>query len=771
MKKNTLFLTSLKTLSVFLFIILGLLLSGNFKQAFTDISSETAPAHKLFTPTKEQSKITRELVKKLKKSHYLNEPIDNVFSEKVFDNYIKLLDPARAHFLATDIQEFSKYRDSFDDDLNNGNLETAFYIYRRYHQRRKQRLDYTLELLNKGIDSLDFNKNEFLELDRENLPWHADIDAARDLWRRLLKNDILNLKLDDDSVEVETGKVKVDLKTIRKEDLEKVYVIPPVQNEELNKKPVDTPDQNEEINQKPVDTPEDSIISSLTKRYQNQVRLLEQTNGEDVFKYFINAYTHSYDPHTEYFPPAESENFDIHMSLSLEGIGALLQSDEDGYVKVVRLIAAGPAERGKELQPADRIIAVGQGEKGELVDVEGWRLDDVVELIRGPKDSVVRLKVIPADNTDTSKTKIVSITRDTVKLEEQSAKKSIIELKRGEALYKIGVIKLPAFYVDFEAAMSGDPDYRSSTRDVEKLINELISENIDSLIIDLRNNGGGSLQEADDMTGLFIPIGPVVQIRDSENKTMLIRDLDPKMVYGGPMAVLVNRLSASASEIFAGAIQDYGRGIVIGSQTYGKGTVQSMERLDPGRLKYTQAKYYRVNGESTQNKGVIPDIAFPSIIDHDEIGESSLPQTMAWDRIAPANYQNMAILPPILDSLEKQHQKRISENPDFIYLMERVKFLEENRKKNSASLNESERRKERELIEQRLLAMENRRREALGKEQYKDYSEMESAEEEEDDDSQEDSLLKETGEILTDWLTIRESPQIHAQNLQSSNRE
>jgi carboxyl-terminal processing protease len=695
MKKNTWFLTLFKTLLLVLLVFAALLLTSNFNQTGAESNDDTKAVQKLLYPTKDHAKTTRSLVKKLKKSHYLDEPLDNAFSEKVFNNYIKLLDRAKAHFLAADIKEFSKYRHSFDENLRQGNLKPAFFIYNRYHQRREQMLDYSLGFLNKGIASLDFQKTEYLELDRENLPWHADMDAAKDLWRRLLKNEILNLKLED--------------------------------------------------------KPTEEIFSTITKRYQNQLRILEQTNSDDVFEYFITAYTHSYDPHTEYFPPAESENFDIHMRLSLEGIGALLRS-EYGYVKVEELVTGGPAERGKELQPADRIVAVGQGEKGELVDVVGWRLDDVVDLIRGPKGTIVRLKVISADNTDISKTKVVTIIRDTVKLEEQSAKKTIIDVKRGEITHKVGVIKLPTFYVDFEAAMSGESDYRSSTRDVEKLILELLDENIDSLIIDLRDNGGGSLEEAKNMTGLFIRTGPVVQIRDADNHINMFNDLNPKLVYTGPMAVLVNRLSASASEILAGAIQDYGRGIVIGSQTFGKGTVQTMGSLEPGRLKYTEAKYYRISGDSTQNRGVIPDINFPAVLNQDEIGESSLPQTMAWDQIQSASYNKIDILAPTIDCLDNLHKQRIKENADFKYLNERVTFLEENRKKTRVSLKESERRQERESIKQHLLAMENKRREAKGQKPYKDYTELESAEDEEDNDLQKDSMLQETGEILTDWL-------------------
>jgi carboxyl-terminal processing protease len=664
------YITLNKILLLLLLLVTSFLLIDYLKLSDAE-TIESATAQQMLSPTKEQEKTVRNLVKKLKRSHYLDETLDNAFSEKVFNNYIELLDSSKTHFLKTDIDEFSKFRFILDDDLKGGNLESAFYIYRRYHMRREQRIKYTIGVLENEIAAIDFNTDEYIEIDRKKLPWCDDLNAAQRLWLNLLKNEILNLKLDK--------------------------------------------------------TPSEEIQTTLLKRYKNQLRLLEQTNSDDVFKYFIVAFTHSYEPHTEYFPPVESTNFDIHMRLSLEGIGAMLKS-EDMYVKVEELVVGGPADRGGELKTADLIIAVGQGEKGEIIDVEGWRLDDVVKLIRGPKGTVVRLKVIPADKTDISKTKIISITRDTVKLEEQSAKKSILEIKRKERDYRIGIIKLPAFYSDFEAAMSGDANYKSSTRDVERLIHELLDENIQGLILDLRNNGGGSLHEAKDMTGLFLTEGPVVQIRDADNDVMLYSDTDPRLVYSGLMAVLVNRMSASASEILAGAIQDYGRGIIVGSQTFGKGTVQSMEPLEPGRLKYTQAKYYRINGESTQNRGVIPDILFPEVINADEIGESSLPQTMAWDQIKAADYNRVSVLTPVINFLKEGHLLRIKDNPEFTYLNERISFLEENRKRTRISLNESVRLKEEEVMKQRLLDIENRRRQASGQEPYKEYSEIEKAE-------------------------------------------
>lgn len=639
----------------------------------------------------------RQIVHMLDKHHYLEVKLDDELGARAFDSYLEMLDPGRMHFLKADIEEFSGLRGKFDDKLRRGDLDDGFAIYNRLHERQRQRMQYKLELANKGLEAFDFTKDEYLELDREDAPWPADLDEARDLWRRMVKNDALNLKLGD--------------------------------------------------------TPEKEISSVLEKRYSNRLQMLEQINGDDVFEYLMTALSHSYDPHTDYFPPRESENFDMHMRLSLEGIGALLQR-EDEYVKVVRLIKGGPAERGKQLQPADRIVGVGQGEEGDIVNVEGWRLDYVVDLIRGPKGSVVRLSVIPADSTDMTKTRTIRITRDTVKLEEQAAQKRIIEARRGETNYKIGVIELPTFYSDFRAALAGDPDYRSSTRDVAKLIEELKAEDIDALIVDLRNNGGGSLHEANELTGLFIPTGPVVQIRGAGDRVDTQSDLNPSVAYAGPLAVMVNRLSASASEIFAGAIQDYGRGIVIGSQTFGKGTVQSMNRLDPGQLKYTQAKYYRITGESTQSRGVIPDIEYPALIDKKDIGESALSGALPWDSIKAARYNKIDDLTTVVDYLGKRHLERIGDHPDFQYIRARAAYLEENRSQTRASLNEAERQKERAESEARLLAIENTWRKAKGLDPLKDYEELEAMEAHEDRESPSDGLLQEAGDILVDWLML-----------------
>lgn len=685
--------------------LLALVTQAGINQTALAALEPVSTEAKTFRPTDEQEDTAKDIVKLLQKHHYLNIEIDNNFSESFLDTYLDLLDPGKSHLLSKDVRGFSRSKHKLDDEIRKGRLDTLFNIYNIYHQRRITRLDYTLKILEQGIDKINFDKDESIELDRKEAPWPTSHKEIEKLWQKLLKNDILNLRLNDKKAE------------------------------EINK--------------------------TLTKRYSNQLRMLQQTNKNDVFEYVMTAFTHQYDPHTDYFPPQQSENFNIHMRLSLEGIGALLQREEE-YIKVVRLIPAGPADRGKLLQPADRIIGVGQGKKGEIVDVEGWRLDDVVELIRGKKGTVVRLNVIPASSTDVTNTKIIAITRDTVKLEEQSAQKEIIEIKRGDTTHKIGVIELPTFYIDFRAAMSGDPNYRSSTRDVEKLIRELQQEDISGLIIDLRNNGGGSLQEANDLTGLFIPTGPIVQIRGAGNHIEPYSDVNPKLVYGGPLAVMVNRLSASASEIFAGAIQDYERGIIIGSRTFGKGTVQTINPMNAGQLKYTQAKYYRINGDSTQERGIIPDIHFPAILDSSEIGESTLPQAMPWDQIQPARYRKLANLESIIVHLDKLHKQRTASDPDFLYLRDRLAFLEESRSKNQASLKESVRRQERKDAEQRLLQMENQRRVGKGLEPLKAYSELEKLEENEDSDKPSDGLVQEVGNILIDWLNLQ-NPQSQKQ--------
>ncbi|HDS1679902.1 TPA: carboxy terminal-processing peptidase [Pseudomonas putida] len=650
-------------------------------------------------PDRDEIVASLNVVELLKRHHYSKPPLDDARSVIIYDSYIKLLDPARSYFTAADIAEFDKWKTQFDDFLKSGNLDPGFTIYKRYLDRVKQRLDFALAELAKGVDKMDFTTKETLLIDRKDAPWEKDQAALDDLWRKRVKDEVLRQKI--------AGK---------------------------------EPKQ---------------IQETLTKRYKNQLARLDQTRAEDIFQAYINTFAQSYDPHTNYLSPDNAENFDINMSLSLEGIGAVLQSDND-QVKIVRLVPAGPAAKTKQVAPADKIIGVAQGNK-EMVDVVGWRLDEVVKLIRGPKGSVVRLEVIPASNAPSDQTsKIVSITREAVKLEEQAAKKSVLKLKQDGRDYKLGIIEIPAFYLDFKAYRAGDPEYKSTTRDVKKLLTELQKEKVDGVVIDLRNNGGGSLQEATELTSLFIEKGPTVLVRNSDGRVDVLEDENPGAFYKGPLALLVNRLSASASEIFAGAMQDYHRALIIGGQTFGKGTVQTIQPLNHGELKLTLAKFYRVSGQSTQHQGVLPDIDYPSIIDTKEIGESALPEAMPWDTIRPVVKPASDPFKPFLAQLKAQHEARSDKDAEFIYIRDRLALTKKLMDEKTVSLNEQERRARHDDVEAKQLALENTRRKAKGEEPLKELKkEDEDALPAEDENTkpEDDAYLSETGRILIDYLS------------------
>ncbi|HDS1699667.1 MULTISPECIES: carboxy terminal-processing peptidase [Pseudomonas] len=650
-------------------------------------------------PDRDEIVASLNVVELLKRHHYSKPPLDDARSVIIYDSYIKLLDPARSYFTAADIAEFDKWKRQFDDFLKSGNLDPGFTIYKRYLDRVKQRLDFALAELNKGVDKMDFTTKETLLIDRKDAPWMKNQAELDDLWRKRVKDEVLRQKI--------AGK---------------------------------EPKQ---------------IQETLIKRYKNQLARLDQTRAEDIFQAYINTFAQSYDPHTNYLSPDNAENFDINMSLSLEGIGAVLQSDND-QVKIVRLVPAGPAAKTKQVAPADKIIGVAQGNK-EMVDVVGWRLDEVVKLIRGPKGSVVRLEIIPASNAPSDQTsKIVSITREAVKLEEQAAKKSVLKLKQDGRDYKLGIIEIPAFYLDFKAYRAGDPEYKSTTRDVKKLLTELQKEKVDGVVIDLRNNGGGSLQEATELTSLFIEKGPTVLVRNSDGRVDVLEDENPGAFYKGPLALLVNRLSASASEIFAGAMQDYHRALIIGGQTFGKGTVQTIQPLNHGELKLTLAKFYRVSGQSTQHQGVLPDIDYPSIIDTKEIGESALPEAMPWDTIRPVVKPVADPFRPFLAQLKAQHEARSDKDAEFTYIRDRLALTQKLMNEKTVSLNEQERRARHDSIETKQLALENIRRKAKGEEPLKELKkEDEDALPVEDENTkpEDDAYLAETGRILIDYLS------------------
>ncbi|AIL60551.1 carboxyl-terminal protease [Pseudomonas alkylphenolica] len=651
-------------------------------------------------PDRDEVVASLNVVELLKRHHYSKPPLNDARSVIIYDSYIKLLDPARSYFLASDVAEFDKWKTQFDDFLKSGNLDPGFTIYKRYLDRVKSRLDFALAELNKGVDNFDFTTNETLLVDRKDAPWIKTQAELDDLWRKRVKDEVLRLKI-------------------------------------AGKEPK-------------------AIQELLTKRYKNQLTRLDQTRAEDIFQTYINTFAQSYDPHTNYLSPDNAENFDINMSLSLEGIGAVLQSDND-QVKIVRLVPAGPAAKTKQVAPADKIIGVAQGDK-EMVDVIGWRLDEVVKLIRGPKGSVVRLEVIPASNAPNDQTsKIVPITREAVKLEEQAAKKSVLKLKQDGRDYKLGIIEIPAFYLDFKAFRAGDPEYKSTTRDVKKLLTELQKEKVDGVVIDLRNNGGGSLQEATELTSLFIDKGPTVLVRNADGRVDVLEDENPGAFYKGPLALVVNRLSASASEIFAGAMQDYHRALILGGQTFGKGTVQTIQPLNHGELKLTLAKFYRVSGQSTQHQGVLPDIDYPSIIDTKEIGESALPEAMPWDTIRPAIRPAVDPFKPFLAQLKARHDARTAKDPEFVYIRDRLALTQKLMNEKTVSLNEVERRAQHADIESKQLALENTRRKAKGEEPLKELKkEDEDALPVEPDDTkpEDDAYLSESGRILLDYLGL-----------------
>jgi carboxyl-terminal processing protease len=653
------------------------------------------------TPTIEQKKINDDIVKLIRHRHYLKVSIDDQLSSKVLDRFFDELDPARSYFYAGDIQEFEKkYRYKLDEAFKKDDLAPGFEIYNRYQQRVVERLTDIIEQIENGFDNLKFDTDETLLMERKDIPWPDSETAMQELWRKRLKNNVLTLKLTDKSLE--------------------------------------------------------EIQETLLKRYKNQLNRILQNSNDDVFELYMNSFALSVDPHTQYFSPHRTENFNINMSLSLEGIGAVLQTEEE-YTRVRRLIAGGPAERSKLLKAADRIVGVAQGIDGEMLDIVGWRIDEVVNKIRGPKGSLVRLEIIPADAEDEHQTNVIRIVRDKVKLEEQAAKKEVIEIKRDSGAYKIGIIDIPTFYADFKGMSAGNQNYKSTTKDVRKLIGELKSEGVKGIIIDLRDNGGGSLQEANSLTGLFIGLGPTVLVRSAGGRVDIIRDHDPKLVYSGPLVVLVNRMSASASEIFAGAIQDYNRGIVLGSQTFGKGTVQSLMPLPKGQLKATTAKYYRISGQSTQNKGVIPDLEYPDVFNVDDIGESSLPEVMAWDRINSIPYQTYYDMADLLPRLREKYNHRMRLNPHYFYVLERKKRFEEMSSRKEVSLSESKRRQESEQADQWRLELENKLRRDFNKppleslDELKNDHELESADDPEEKD---DYMQLEAAEIFVDFIEL-----------------
>lgn len=650
-------------------------------------------------PTEQYSKLERDCYRMLSTTHYNRTPLNDVMSVIIYNRYLTDLDGQHLYFLASDIDGFDRWKSVLDDQIKQGQLQPAFTIFNRAQQRMRERYEFVLNELDKNTTLLDFTGNDVLQIDRKDATWVKTRAELDQLWRLRLKSAALGLKL--------TGKKN------------------------------------------------DEILTTLKHRYKSQLTALGQNRPEDAFQAFMNAYAESYDPHTEYFSPSTAENFNINMSLKLNGIGATLQSDDE-YTKIVNLIPGSPADKSHQLKPGDHIIGVAEGDK-DFVDIVGKRIDEVVQLIRGAKGTIVRLQVTPASASGTAMPKVVSLTRNVITLEDHAASKRIIELKRNGVVQRIGVIKLPAFYADFQGMQNGTPNYRSTTRDVHKLLVELKTKHITGLILDLRNNGGGSLSEVNDLIGEFVSTGPTVQVKDTRGNTEVMAGNSPGVTYTGPLAVITNRLSASAAEIFAGAIQDYGRGLIVGGTTFGKGSVQSMRDLNSGQLKITEAKFYRISGASTQHKGVEPDIRFPELIDTKEIGESALPQAMPWDTIAPARYERLNDWKARLPDLDKASKARQAKNPDFRYLNDQLALIDQVKDQKTTPLNEAQRLKEKDALDQKQLQIENRRRAAKGQPLLKTSKEFEAEQEKMNptqspnfERPEEQAIVNETGEILLD---------------------
>lgn len=681
----------------------------------TDGRTSTVEENKFLYPEQRHERIGELVAQFIQKSHYNQVAVDDELSSRVLDFYVESLDRNRMYLLADDIEYFERYRYQLDDIVKSKPLDPVYEMFEVYQTRVRERLKFALAQLEVQPD---FSSDAEYQFDRTEEPWAADSKILDAIWRDRVVNDALSLALEDE--------------------------------------------------------PWDKIQEILSKRYNGIIRRLDQVNNDDVFERFMNMFAHAVDPHSSYLSPRNADEYRIAMSLSYVGIGATLQTEDD-FVRIVNIIRGGPADFDGKLKRDDRITAVSQGAEGEFVDVIGWRLDDVVDLIRGPKQSVVRLQIIPANAIPGSPKEIISLTRGAVKLEEQAAKSDIIKVPRDGRVWSIGIIEVPGFYRDYRALTSGDANYTSVTKDVKRLIVELEDRGIDGLIIDMRGNGGGHLTEATALSGLFIDNGPIVQLRNSIDITrsppQRLDDPDPvaRVAYNGPLAVLVDRFSASASEIFAGAIQDYARGVIIGQRTFGKGTVQNLYSLDQyfrreddkgfGQLTLTVGKYYRVTGESTQHRGVHPDIVLPSNIDAELVGESARENALPWDTVATTRFSAGLPLDNTIESLTANHVARSKDDPNLQYQLDRIQAGKRIRNQKSVSLNIETRRSAKESELAQALKRENIRRIALH------LAPLESLDDIDDEDFL-DVQLDQAAKIVTDMATMREIDASPAQTAQ-----
>ncbi len=689
-----------RALIVPLLAVVGLLFTGSTANRPAAVPATHAAGTEL-APVERHRKVARIVAEQIERSHYRQAVLDEKMSSQIFDQYLESLDGSRSYFLASDVADLERYRFKLGETIRTGAVEPAFVIFARFQERNRAAIKGAIANLD---TEPDFTLDENFVFDRAKAPWPATQAEADDLWRRRVKNDVLSLML--------ANKTWPEARDV------------------------------------------------LKKRYERVLKRVDQVSSDDVFESFMNAFAHVYDPHSNYFSPRASEEYSIAMKLSYFGIGASLQLIDD-HVTVMNVIDGGPAAVSGRIKVNDRITAVGQGKNGELVDVVGWRLDDVVQLIRGPAGTLVRLSVLPAGAAPGAKETQLDFVRNKVTLEAQAAKKKVHTVTRGDHEYKVGVIDVPSFYQDYEAKVTGDRDYRSTTRDVARLIGELKKDKVDGIVMDLRGNGGGHLSEATSLVGLFIRKGPVVQLRETGGRIEVLDDPEPGEIWDGPLVVLVDRTSASASEIFAAAIQDYGRGLIIGQQTYGKGTVQNLYPLDRfalgpnagfGQLTVTIGKYYRVTGDSVQNRGVIPEIALPSLISTIEVGESTRDSALPWDRIRSVEFEPEHALTPTVETVVHAHEKRLQSDPDLKALMGDAQAVEKLRLEKSVSLNLKLRKAERERLDAERLERVNVRRLAHGSTALKSLEELKPEDEP-------DANLDETAEIVADLDTaLKASP-------------
>ncbi len=628
-----------------------------------------------------KKELSQEIFKKLNNEHYIQEIDKDNFNERYFEAIIEKLDKEKNLFIEKEVQSYiKKSRDVIDGDFD---IKLAYELINLYFDRLTDFFEYQIDLIEEN--TFDFSKKEYLDIYYEDNQWQSNFNDLSKLWKLETKNDLLVAKLSDSS----------------------------------NSEP----------------------SNDLIKRYKNRIRRITQQKEEDIFSLAINILSNQFDPHSTYLSPRSAEDFDVNMSLKLNGIGALL-GIEDDYTKIISLVPGGPAEKSGKIKPEDRITKIRQIGTDNYQDVIGWRIDEVVDLIRGEEGTEVEIEFISFDSSSDS-TKLVTLKREEIKLEDRAAKSEIININNN----KIGIIDLPSFYIDFNEYQNRVKDYRSSSNDVKKILNDFNASNVDAVILDLRNNGGGALIEANKIIGLFVSSGPTVQVKQSRGYIQPYGASRAVQVWDKPMLVLVNRYSASASEIVAGAIQDYKRGFVVGQRTFGKGTVQSLESLSEGQIKITESKYYRINGMSTQNKGVIPDIELPVTWDIESVGESSYPTAMEWDVIRPYRHKKFKINPDLIEKVIANYEFRLSEEPNLNYL-KKVRdryYLNKNKKK--LSLNLEDRKTQKELRKDWLLSIENERRLKVGLEEFISYKEME-------DFNESDTTIENNINLIDDYQLI-----------------